>query len=101
LRERRERDVMNGEIRDAAECCPVDSSEAWRAARREARERDRQAIADAHGVLGLPLLGGSDIMTDVLGLPDGSQPYVMTVGAVLLLRYLLIHAIIRRERGDS
>lgn len=66
---------------------------------RDSRERDMRLAANAHAVVGLPLLTGPDIVSGVLGLPDGSPKYVATAGAVLLIRAILMHAIIRKERS--
>lgn len=63
------------------------------------RFRQMGAQANAHVIAGLPLLGGPDIVSGLLSLPEGSPFYVSTAGMVMLLRATLMYAIIRRERS--
>lgn len=64
-----------------------------------ARLRQMGAQANAHIIAGLPLLGGPDIVSDLLNLPTGSPLYVSMAGTVMILRGVLLYAIIRRERS--
>lgn len=67
--------------------------------REAARLRQMGAQANAHIIAGLPLLGGPDIVSDLLNLPTGSPLYVSMAGTVMILRGVLMYAIIRRERS--
>jgi hypothetical protein len=75
-----------------------DAVQEWFEARRSGRRETMRLIATTEAVIGLPMLLGPDIMSGLLGLPEGAPPYVVAVGAVLLLRSILMHAILRRER---
>ena len=65
-----------------------------------ARLRQMGAEANMHVAVGLPLLAGPNIVSDLLDLPEGSPLYVSTAGMVMLLRATLMYAIIRRERRE-
>ena len=55
-------------------------------------------VSDALGVTGLAMVLGPNIVTDLAGLPDGSQSQVMLAGGVLVARALLARRLVRAKR---
>lgn len=74
-----------------------DATQEWFEARRSGRRESMRLRATTEVVIGTPMLLGPDIMSGLLGLPEGAPPYVAAVGAGLLLRSILMYVILRRE----
>ena len=66
-----------------------------------AQDRAADWYCTAHEAVGLALLGGPNIMADLMDLPQSAAPYLMTTGACLLVRGILLHRLLARRRTSA